>query len=289
MVKQRALDDLSLSPVIVSGVTLPEFRLGGQSERLAQLAGVFVWPAWKGAPLLSLAQRPRLHSGWLLLTALLHLAAIYWLVSAEPPLVLPEPPPPITVSIIQPPAKKEAPAPEIVPLVKPKPVIKPVVKPVQKPVEKVIERPVPVVEKIVEPQTNEPRFEATTEHNPPPPVAPAAAAPAPVETATKAAPEKKLEDEKEEPPKFGVAYLNNPPPEYPRMSRRAGEQGKVILKVLVNTDGSPSTVELSKSSGFERLDNAALAAVKQWRFEPARKGGKAISAYVLVPMPFILN
>jgi periplasmic protein TonB len=48
-------------------------------------------------------------------------------------------------------------------------------------------------------------------------------------------------------------------------------------------------VEIFKSSGYERLDKAALNAVKQWRFEPARKGGKALSAYVNVPLSFSLT
>jgi protein TonB len=103
------------------------------------------------------------------------------------------------------------------------------------------------------------------------------------------APPKQEVVEKEEPPKFGVAYLNNPRPEYPRLSQRAGEEGKVVMKVLVSVEGRPDSVEVISSSGFERLDKAAVAAVKQWRFEPARKGGKALSAYVNVPLSFSLT
>jgi periplasmic protein TonB len=92
-----------------------------------------------------------------------------------------------------------------------------------------------------------------------------------------------------EPPKFGVAYLNNPKPNYPNLSRRTGERGRVLLKVLVDANGLPATVELGTSSGFERLDNAALEAVKQWRFVPARKSNQAISAWVTVPINFALD
>jgi len=92
-----------------------------------------------------------------------------------------------------------------------------------------------------------------------------------------------------EPPKFGVAYLNNPAPNYPPMSRRTGEQGQVMLRVLVSVTGEASTVEIEKSSQFERLDQAALEAVKKWRFVPAKKNNQPLSAYVLVPVRFSLD
>lgn len=92
-----------------------------------------------------------------------------------------------------------------------------------------------------------------------------------------------------EPPTFGVAYLNNPKPEYSRSSRRAGEQGKVLLRVLVSEQGLPESVEISKSCGFERLDNAALEAVKKWRFVPAKRNNVVLSAYVTVPIQFSLD
>lgn len=99
----------------------------------------------------------------------------------------------------------------------------------------------------------------------------------------------RLKKEVTEPPKFGVAYLNNPKPQYPPMSRRVGEEGRVLFKVLVNANGDPETVEIASSSGSERLDNAALAAVKQWRFVPAKRNNEAISAYVTVPIGFTLD
>lgn len=92
-----------------------------------------------------------------------------------------------------------------------------------------------------------------------------------------------------EPPRFGVSYLNNPKPKYPSLSRRSGEEGRVLLRVLVNANGNPETVELSSTSGFERLDNAALEAVKQWRFVPAKKNNTPMSAYVTVPINFSLK
>jgi periplasmic protein TonB len=92
-----------------------------------------------------------------------------------------------------------------------------------------------------------------------------------------------------EPPKFGVAYLNNPKPQYPSLSRRSGEEGRILLKVLVNAKGEPESVVISSSSGFERLDAAALAALRKWRFVPAKRNNETISAYVTVPISFKLD
>ncbi len=92
-----------------------------------------------------------------------------------------------------------------------------------------------------------------------------------------------------EPPKFGAAYLNNPAPTYPPMARRLGEQGRVMLKVLVSDRGSAEKVQVESSSGYSKLDQAAIEAVKQWTFVPAKRSNEAISAYVLVPIRFSLN
>ena len=122
---------------------------------------------------------------------------------------------------------------------------------------------------------------------PPAPVAPPVEAKAPV-----VAEAPKVEPQPEpviEPPKFGVAYLQNPAPNYPASSRRAGEEGRVLLRVLVTANGSAETVDLENSSGFEKLDEAAIKAVKKWRFVPAKRSNQAISAYVLVPVKFSLE
>jgi len=91
------------------------------------------------------------------------------------------------------------------------------------------------------------------------------------------------------PPSFNAAYLSNPAPRYPPSSRRAGEQGTVTLRVLVRRDGSPSRVEVEKSSGSSHLDAAALEAVRGWRFVPARQGADPIESWVLVPVVFRLE
>lgn len=91
------------------------------------------------------------------------------------------------------------------------------------------------------------------------------------------------------PPDFEADYLNNPPPRYPPLSRRAREEGEVMLKVLVTPEGSAEVIELARSSGFERLDDAAVAAVRRWRFAPAKQAGRAVMAWVLVPLTFALQ
>ncbi len=89
--------------------------------------------------------------------------------------------------------------------------------------------------------------------------------------------------------RFDADYLQNPRPVYPAMSRRQGEEGKVVLRVRVSRDGLPLSVEVRQSSGFTRLDEAAKNAVERWRFVPARQGDEAIEASVLVPLNFTLS
>lgn len=90
-------------------------------------------------------------------------------------------------------------------------------------------------------------------------------------------------------PLFNVAYLNNPEPKYPSLSRRLGEEGKVLLRVRVRADGRAATVDIEKSSNFERLDEAARQGVANWRFVPAKRGDEAIEATVIVPVVFRLE
>jgi len=91
------------------------------------------------------------------------------------------------------------------------------------------------------------------------------------------------------PPSFSASYLENPAPVYPPLSRRVGEQGKVMLRVLVSAKGTADTVELRASSGSSRLDDAALESVKHWRFVPARQGDQPVPAWVLIPITFSLK
>jgi protein TonB len=91
------------------------------------------------------------------------------------------------------------------------------------------------------------------------------------------------------PPAVGAAYLRNPPPAYPAAARRNGIQGTVMLRVEVARDGLPARVEVQKGSGSAHLDNAALEAVKAWRFTPARRGTEAVEGVVTFPIVFRLE
>ena len=91
------------------------------------------------------------------------------------------------------------------------------------------------------------------------------------------------------PPRFNADYLQNPAPQYPPLARRMREQGKVILRVLVDADGLPERVELRTSSGSVRLDQSAQDTVKRWKFVPARQGERNVAAWVLVPITFTLE
>ncbi|NDB69851.1 MAG: energy transducer TonB [Methylocystaceae bacterium] len=91
------------------------------------------------------------------------------------------------------------------------------------------------------------------------------------------------------PAQFDAAYLNNPAPTYPPLSRRLGEQGNIMLSVYVNEQGKAETVNIKKSSGFKRLDNAAIESVKRWRFIAAKQQEQLIASWVQVPIKFILE
>lgn len=85
-----------------------------------------------------------------------------------------------------------------------------------------------------------------------------------------------------------VAYADNPPPRYPHLARRRGWQGLVWLQVWVSEKGQVVDVRIEKSCGHEILDRAALDAVRNWRFEPARKGLLKAAGEARVPVRFEL-
>lgn len=91
------------------------------------------------------------------------------------------------------------------------------------------------------------------------------------------------------PPRTDARQQNNPAPAYPRVSRRRGEQGTVILAILILADGSVDEVRIKSSSGYSRLDQSAIQAVKQWRYEPARRGDRAIDFWYEQPIVFSLR
>ncbi|WP_143896499.1 energy transducer TonB, partial [Tepidimonas sediminis] len=114
--------------------------------------------------------------------------------------------------------------------------------------------------------------------------APVAAPAAPAVAAAPPAPPPKIEL-----PSASAAYLNNPPPAYPALSRRLGEQGRVVLRVRIEPDGTASAAEIRTSSGYERLDKAALEAVLRWRYVPGKRDGVPEAMWFLVPIQFVLE
>jgi protein TonB len=83
--------------------------------------------------------------------------------------------------------------------------------------------------------------------------------------------------------------LSNPPPAYPTEARRDHQEGRVLLRVLVSAEGQSREVSIDQSSGFSRLDEAAVAVVRNWRFIPGQRGDTAVEASVLVPIIFKLR
>jgi protein TonB len=90
-------------------------------------------------------------------------------------------------------------------------------------------------------------------------------------------------------PSSDADYLNNPKPAYPAMSRRLGEQGKVVVHALIDADGVPQKAEILRSSGFERLDRAALETALKWRYVPAKRAGVPEAMWFNVPLHFVLD
>ena len=124
----------------------------------------------------------------------------------------------------------------------------------------------------------------TTEPPPPPapPAAPTPPAPPALPPAPPAPPAVQL-------PSSTADYLQNPKAVYPAMSKRLGEQGKVIVKVLVGVDGLPKSAEVKKSSGFDRLDEAAIEYIMKCRFVPGKVNGVVQAMSYDAPVNYVLN
>jgi len=118
--------------------------------------------------------------------------------------------------------------------------------------------------------------------SPQPPAPPVAApvAPAPAPPAAPAKVELPISD---------AGYLQNPKPPYPAISKRLGEQGKVVLRVFIGADGVAQQAEVRQSSGYERLDEAAKATAMKWRYVPGKRGGVPEAMWVNVPINFVLE
>ena len=90
-------------------------------------------------------------------------------------------------------------------------------------------------------------------------------------------------------PSSDADYLQNPEPKYPENSQRLNEQGTSTIRVLIGADGMPQRAEIGKSSGFDRLDRAALATVMRWRYVPGKRNGVPEAMWFSVPIVWKLT
>lgn len=230
------------------------------------------------------------HIGPLGLVLLLHAAFFYALQSGlgqQPP--RPEPREIIATLIAAQPAPAPASQPPQPPQPKPeppKPQVKP--KPAPKP-------PVPVVKSTPTPQPAPKSITAPAE--PAPTAAPAAAEAA----ATSATPSNATAASASAGPAApaapvqprtvttGVEYLQPPRPEYPALSRRMGEEGTVMLRILITERGRAERADIHKSSGVPRLDEAARQAALRAVFKPYTENGRPVPVYAILPISFQLD
>lgn len=146
-----------------------------------------------------------------------------------------------------------------------------------------VAKPVPVRQP--SPKVAAPALEATRSELPAPSAPAATPAPTPVPPAPAPAPAVEPVTQA----RFDANYLKNPAPPYPPLSRRMGEEGKVVLRVSVTSQGTADSVEVKTSSGSQRLDDAAQKTVRNWKFVPAQRGDAAVQSWVLVPIIFKLE
>jgi len=156
---------------------------------------------------------------------------------------------------------------------------------------------VPMLETMVSPPTPDlppPEFPVAAKPPPPPPKPkppppkPRAQPAAPVDSAPQNAPAAVPQAPKTV--SIGqVAYINPPNAIYPARSRRAGEQGRVVMRVLVDRTGRPAQVSVAQSSGHPALDEAAVSAVRASLLRPYSENGVAQPVWVLMPIDFVLR
>jgi protein TonB len=115
------------------------------------------------------------------------------------------------------------------------------------------------------------------------------AAPTPTPAVAAAAPSAAPAPAPVTPPDAFAGSLDNPAPRYPVESRRRREEGTVRLRVVVTADGRVKEIGVARSSGFDRLDDAALDAVRKWRFQPGMQAGTPVEALGFVSIPFKLQ
>ncbi len=169
----------------------------------------------------------------------------------------------VFVNLIGPPAQEQKPAP---PLPRPRLPDRPRAAPlaVQAPAVSPTERVVP---------PEQPRIQAAPEPPPAPAPMPAPMPAGPAELRTE----------------LSVNCPDRPAPTYPARSIRSGEEGRSVLRVELDEAGRVSAARVLETSGFQRLDEAALAAVKTWRCDPVLRDGQPVRAIALQPFKFVIQ
>jgi len=205
-----------------------------------------------------------------------------------PPEIQPPPPPPAEAALVIDPPPPDLPPPEF-PLAMPDIPPPPEVPPPEIPLAKVELPPppelpppeIPVEPKPPKPKPPKPKPQAKPAPRRAPPAAPASDAQPQQQAAAPAAPRTVAASQ--------LGYLVAPSPAYPARSRRAGEEGLVTVRVLVDITGRPAQVSLQKSSGHAALDEAAMSAVRAAQFRPYTERGLAQAVWVIVPINFVLR
>ncbi|ARU04895.1 hypothetical protein CCO03_09560 [Comamonas serinivorans] len=216
--------------------------------------------------------------------ACFHVAALWALNSGLIQRVQAEvkPPEPILAELIVPPPPEPIELPKPMPVAPPPPVEKPKPRPAPPP-------PKPRVQPKPAPQPLASRNAEESAPAVPAPSPPAPPEPPPAPPAPPAPPVPPAPPPQPPTPPTAASHLNNPKPEYPRASREMGEEGTTLLRVLVSADGRAEQVEVKRSSGYDRLDQSALRAVRKWRFRPGTRNGEPYSAWFDLPIVFNLE
>ncbi len=180
----------------------------------------------------------------------------------------------VLAEFIEPPQPQVEPPPPAPPVAAPTPP-KPKPRPVPQPLPQPVATPTP------EPSTLAPVVPPSPPA-PPAPAEPVVASAPPSPPAPPAPPRIEL-------PSSSADYLNNPRPPYPPLSKRLGEQGKVVVRVYIEVDGTATRAEVRQSSGFERLDQTAVQTVLRWRYVPGKRAGVPEAMWFNVPINFVLE
>lgn len=221
-------------------------------------------------------RRLRYTAGLVLVAHGLMMGLIIW---AEPTAVAPPRPLPIQVSLLSAGPVPLPPMPSNVRSVTAPPPVSRPPPPAPIPSPRRDSPPEPAVESAVQSPSVAAAAEARPAEATAPAVASSSAPSVAVSRGPQTAPSVASPEQGDRQPSVDASFRGNRVPDYPPMSRRLGEQGVVILRVLISAEGRAVDVRLLRSSGSERLDRSAMEAIREWRFIPASRGGKPEAAW----------